>query len=95
MQDFSKLYKIGTLLHAQSSTIVVFRITSQHLGELREHSRADRGKVRGELEIASVFEDEQCCAVEETHNPQAATHYLMFPELAETSCWAVLLNKIT
>jgi histidine triad (HIT) family protein len=36
--------------------------------------------VRGELEIASVFEDELCCAVEETHNPQAATHYLMFPK---------------
>jgi hypothetical protein len=36
--------------------------------------------VRGELEIASVFEDEQVCAVEETNNPQAATHILMFPK---------------
>jgi len=36
--------------------------------------------VRGELEIASVFEDEMVCAVEETNNPQAATHILMFPK---------------
>jgi histidine triad (HIT) family protein len=36
--------------------------------------------VRGELEIASVFEDETVCAVEETNNPQAKTHILMFPK---------------
>jgi hypothetical protein len=36
--------------------------------------------VRGELEIASVFEDELVCCVEETNNPQAAKHYLMFPK---------------
>jgi hypothetical protein len=36
--------------------------------------------VRGELKIASIFEDETVCVIEETNNPQAARHFIIFPK---------------
>jgi histidine triad (HIT) family protein len=36
--------------------------------------------VRGELAVASVYEDDQVLAVEEQNNPQAPVHILVFPK---------------
>jgi histidine triad (HIT) family protein len=36
--------------------------------------------VRGEIEIASVYEDDQVIAVEEQNAPQAPVHILVFPK---------------
>jgi histidine triad (HIT) family protein len=36
--------------------------------------------VRGEVEIASVYEDSQVLAIEEQHSPAAPVHILLFPK---------------